>query len=467
MEAISIILILLGLIIIFLICKLAQLNDELTRTNSLARKEKEEFEKIETELQAKCNKTSSEVATLLKELSNQDKEFCELNEKSDETTRKYEHMKAEVATRDQIINKLQKQIDAEQADIPRRIELLAQQKMEHKIAVCPKLDLFLQQEDHSLKDGFFDTERTRQLALAFFSSTYDQFVRNVMTRAPTAAEKLRQIKQKAIETQIENVSLKAELAYLHELFPDLPEYMEEQIEEEQVEIKTTGSDWLTKEEWSTLSECARNQLALDRYVISRKKTKWQIGRDFELYVGHRYRTHGWQVQQFGIERGLEDLGRDLICTKDGKTAIVQCKCWSTERIIHEKHINQLFGTAVEYAVRNKIKIETARSYDLFPEMLAKANIVPVFATTTQLSDTAKAFAELLGVKVKTVEPGWETAFPRIKCNVGREGAKIYHLPFDQQYDTTIIEPERGECYALTCAEAEAKGFRRAWRFHGR
>ncbi len=37
-------------------------------------------------------------------------------------------------------------------------------------------------------------------------------------------------------------------------------------------------------------------------------------------------------------------------------------------------------------------------------------------------------------------------YPRIKCNIARrDDERIYHLPFDQQYDTTLIEPERGEC----------------------
>jgi hypothetical protein len=42
----------------------------------------------------------------------------------------------------------------------------------------------------------------------------------------------------------------------------------------------------------------------------------------------------------------------------------------------------------------------------------------------------------------------------------------YHLPFDQQYDRTIVHADRGEFYAQTIAEAEKKGFRRAWRWRG-
>lgn len=49
---------------------------------------------------------------------------------------------------------------------------------------------------------------------------------------------------------------------------------------------------------------------------------------------------------------------------------------------------------------------------------------------------------------------------------GRTREKIYHLPFDQQYDKVVIEPERGEFYADSVATAEARGFRRAFRYRG-
>ncbi len=55
----------------------------------------------------------------------------------------------------------------------------------------------------------------------------------------------------------------------------------------------------------------------------------------------------------------------------------------------------------------------------------------------------------------------------IKCNINQSTKeKIYHLPFDQQYDRTKITAECGEFYATTVAEAEKKGFRRAFRFAG-
>jgi len=46
------------------------------------------------------------------------------------------------------------------------------------------------------------------------------------------------------------------------------------------------------------------------------------------------------------------------------------------------------------------------------------------------------------------------SYPCIKCNVSRkDGTKIYHLPFDQQYDRTLVEEERNECYVENVSEA--------------
>ena len=86
-------------------------------------------------------------------------------------------------------------------------------------------------------------------------------------------------------------------------------------------------------------------------------------------------------------------------------------------------------------------------------------------TSTSLSQRAYQFAKEL--KIKTIENYPLKDYPCIKCNVSRrDGTKIYHLPMDQQYDKTLIEEERNECYVETVADAEALGFRRAYRWRG-
>jgi hypothetical protein len=205
--------------------------------------------------------------------------------------------------------------------------------------------------------------------------------------------------------------------------------------------------WLSVQEYATLGPAERNQLSLDRYLGSRK-SPWELGRDYERYIGYLREQAGGKVTYQGILEGLEDLGRDLIVERpDGTIEVVQCKRWSRHKMVHEKHIFQLFGTVVAARIERPGRTVTG-----------------TFTTSTMLSERAKRFADELEITVLERLPFSD--YPRIKCNIARDGERIYHLPFDQQYDRTVIEPDRGERYASTVAEAERGGFRRAWRWRG-
>ena len=128
-------------------------------------------------------------------------------------------------------------------------------------------------------------------------------------------------------------------------------------------------------------------------------------------------------------------------------------------MIREKYIAQLYGTTVAYEIGAKRRRN--RSQMLLFDDGGEDVVNAVFVTSTDLSDEAKDFAEKLGVILRLNENIGE--FPRIKCNVGKNGEKIFHLPFDQQYDNTVVTEEKGDCYATTVQEAVDKGFRRAKR----
>lgn len=199
-------------------------------------------------------------------------------------------------------------------------------------------------------------------------------------------------------------------------------------------------NYVSKEEYDKLSVDDRNQLALDRYM-RRHKNNWQIGRDYEMFICHWLKGKGYKVEHTGI-KGFEDLGRDIIAHKDGLDYIIQCKYWSKNKVIREKYIMQLYGTTIAYKEENR---------QLF---------LPhgIFITNIELSDTAKKFAKFLNISVIKQPMG---DYPVVKCNIN-QGNKIYHLPFDQQYDRTqICKP--GEFYANTVKEAVTAGFRRAYR----
>ena len=249
-----------------------------------------------------------------------------------------------------------------------------------------------------------------------------------------------------------------QLAYLKQLYPVIEDIIETEFNELPNESITEMPErdpvrnYITKEEWGKLSETERNQLALDRYIESHSKTKWQIGRDYELYIGYKYIQKGYDIDYYGSYMGLEDLGRDLIAKKNGNTLIIQCKYWGSQKLIREKHIAQLYGTVASYCMENNLKSDS---------------VMGVFITNIELSNVAKKFAQYLGIE--TQEKFKINAYPRIKCNIGRDEfgseSKIYHLPFDQQYDNTKII-KSGESFAMTVVEAERKGFRRAHRWFG-
>ena len=290
-----------------------------------------------------------------------------------------------------------------------------------------------------------------------------EYLENKSRPAPEEAKRVRQIAQerRIIEEKL-RIALGA-IEYYHNLFPFIEEFLGETEEDVLKYILTRnitapikdvgeiGVDpvriYLSAEEYQQLSTTEKNQRALNVYW-SRPKNKWQIGRDYERYVGYLHEAKGYSVYYQGILEGFDDLGRDLICKKEDETLIVQCKRWSQYKTIHENHVNQLFGTVVKYRMDNK-----------------NEKVLALFYTTTKLSDRAKEFARYLDVNI--FEDFQLQLYPCIKCNISsRTGERIYHLPFDQQYDRTVITEERNECYVTTVAEAEELGFRRAFRWHG-
>lgn len=279
--------------------------------------------------------------------------------------------------------------------------------------------------------------------------------------AQKAADTVREISRAKRESDKLWKTLKYQIEYYETLFPWLLDFKEDDIDdvirqatENNFSINSNDEDgddpakrWLTDAEYKSLSNVEKYQRALDRYWV-RKKTRWEIGKDYERFIGYQYESQGWQVQYQGIVEGFSDLGRDLIAIRGNEVQVVQCKYWSREKTIHEKHIFQLYGTSVAYQLDN-------------PKKKVKA----VFVTSTVLSEKAKHFADFLNISYR--EQKLLQQYPCIKCNISRkDGKKIYHLPFDQQYDTTVVELDRNETYVATVEEAEALGYRRAFKWRG-
>lgn len=277
----------------------------------------------------------------------------------------------------------------------------------------------------------------------------------LMARRPAikAAEAVKVARAEVKALKEQELFLRYELETIKEYFPFLATFEQEILEDK---IKPSNDrqdieenydrarDYLSADEYARLADAERSQLALDRYK-NRPLSNSQIGKFYERYLGYIYESKGFEVEYFGIEQGLEDMGRDLICKQLlGHTVIVQAKCWSRQKTIHEKHIYQLFGTVTTYNIEHPDEIATGALY-----------------TTTALSDVAREAARRLGIDVHE-NFALDKGYPMIKCNIGKGGQKLYHLPFDQQYDRTRIDSQ-GERYVATVDEAVRLGFTRAKR----
>lgn len=282
------------------------------------------------------------------------------------------------------------------------------------------------------------------------------YLRTKSHPAISASEVVKAEAKRRREAEYTNRSTQAIIEYYENIAPFLLDFKEEIIDENEDAIREYTDEeredpvtnYLTKDEYRKLSSVERNQMALERFW-KRPKSKWLLGRIYERYVGYLYEQQGYKVEYTGIFHGYEDLGRDLICANKNEIIVIQCKNWSQFKTIYEKHIFQFFGTVFQYRDQNPRK-----------------KVRAIFYTTTELSELARRFAHELNIELEE-KSKMPRSYPCIKCNISLvDETKIYHLPFDQQYDNTKIETGRGEFYCETVEEAEKAGFRRAYRWRG-
>ncbi|OGS34168.1 MAG: hypothetical protein A2474_07060 [Elusimicrobia bacterium RIFOXYC2_FULL_34_12] len=291
-----------------------------------------------------------------------------------------------------------------------------------------------------------------------------------------AAEQVRQISKERREAEKAARESKYLLDYCKYLAPWLEDYIGIASEELDALIKDIHTSWEKKEEefdeevrryygpkYQDLSDTEKLQRKLDWYWKKPNKHNWQLGREYERYIGYKYEKAGCKVYYEG-KKGFEDFGRDLITVKENNVEVIQCKRWRQEKTIHEKHVFYLFGTTVEYFISNFSNKNNLQQLDMLPELVKNEKIKGTIFTTTSVSEKAKEVAKTLGIQI--VEKCPFEPYPSVKCNISKNKEKIYHLPFDQQYDTTLIDEEKNECYVWTIEEAEKLGFRHAWKWHG-
>lgn len=238
--------------------------------------------------------------------------------------------------------------------------------------------------------------------------------------------------------------------YLLSIYPELRKFKDDDAyinfmheEEKRCNIR----NWLSDDEYFQMTEQGREQLAVNRYISNSSRwSDWEKGRNYEIYCAYKLFNEGYDIIQEGLNKKLEDGGRDIIAThrRTGKILIVQCKNWSS--IVRENVVFQLYGSYVQWKLDNEDKIKGVE-------------VEPWLYITCGLSPEAIKCATLLGVRIRRLPMD---RFPAIKCNVNHNtGQKIYHLPFDRHYDLVKINAN-GKGYKFEIVEAIKEGFRRAY-----
>jgi hypothetical protein len=280
--------------------------------------------------------------------------------------------------------------------------------------------------------------------------------------AHAAAELVRSHAQEKKQLRIEKRLVDYRLALIDSLFPWLRDIGFQDAEQiAQAKAREAGDSdedpvakFLSPDEWSKLPVTERNQRALDRYKM-RAKSDWEIGREFERFIGHKFDSEGYDVVYHGAIKGYDDFGRDLIITeRSGRVLLVQCKYWSQHKVIPEAAVFQLLGSTISYYIE-----QTGHAP---PDLKTLYQCIqPCLFSSTKVAPQIREIAKTMGIKVEdTLEM---RDWPMVKCNIATDGGRIYHLPMDQQYDRVKLA-KQGECYCWTVADAEAKGFRRAKRW---
>lgn len=300
--------------------------------------------------------------------------------------------------------------------------------------------------------NFFAEANTKYL------ETLEDDFRKKKNPAIKAAEQIKEERKKRKEAEFKLKLLEAEIATIHEYFPFTLEFRDEILNDNFDEYdykENTDIDpvsyYLTKEEYNTLTPTERNQRALTNY-INRNHNKWGIGQFYERYIGYVYEKTGFMVEYRGIVLGKKDEGIDLVCRNGNKFVLLQLKCWSKEKRIHEKHIFQMYATSLIWKLDNIPASAPPDKYEVSVGLM----------TTTFLSERAKQVAQILNIQYRE-DIALNKNFPLVKLNTSKNGELIYHLPMDQQYDKIKKEIGNGYDRVASVYEAEKRGYRRAFR----
>jgi Restriction endonuclease len=114
--------------------------------------------------------------------------------------------------------------------------------------------------------------------------------------------------------------------------------------------------------------------------------------EFERNTAHWLQSQGWEIEQWGASR-RGDRGVDIVASKQGRVALVQCKYWAPNMVIGPHIVRELIGA------RSSIG----------------GQIEAVIVTSSRLTEEAKRLASETGVKwFENVDYLLPAALPTLK-----------------------------------------------------
>ena len=265
-------------------------------------------------------------------------------------------------------------------------------------------------------------------------------------------------------------------ALYESIVPSLPDFIDDEVTKEMTIYRIIKNEYsidenehfsldearqyLTEQEYCTLSDTEKYQKALENWYYHRLKTKTIVRKDFEQYIKYYMEQLGFTVSYFK-DNNLHDMGNILVCYNHDKIYIVQCKCWNSKKQIHENEITQLLGITLQYCIEliNDAELEIdsiANGYISPYALISDGKVIPFLVTTTTLTKSAQNFAKSLEITFH--ENMLLKLYPMIKC-FKKGNNNLYLLPFDKLYKNIDVAKYNG-FMALTTKEAEQAGFKR-------
>lgn len=177
----------------------------------------------------------------------------------------------------------------------------------------------------------------------------------------------------------------------------------------------------------------------------REKTLWELGIEYERYIGYLWESQGYKVIYNGAVKGSADGGIDLIFISEFTTYVVQCKRWKKGSYINTEEIKKFHQNVKKFKKSNR-------------ELIGDNNLLAIFYSTTNFTADAKKFAKRYKIDCQVKEFNIVYEYPPVKCGKTYDGRKFYCLPFDEEFDKIQLHCDRGDCYKFTIDEAEKAGY---------